>query len=68
MSAKNVSPVQMLVAATVAVVLTYASSWSFLDSTKVARWVTAADVVSTVVATAPHGTTAPRSLRASLLQ
>ena len=40
---------QGLTAAAAALVLTWALSWSFVDSTRVARWVSAADVAATAV-------------------
>ena len=51
---------QSLSAATVALVITWTLSWSFIDSTRLARWVSAADVAPT--------STVVGSFKAGLLQ
>lgn len=52
-------------AALAALALTWAMSWSFFDSTRVARWVSAADVAA---AAAIDTSTLGGSLKAGLLQ
>ena len=47
---------QALTAAALALVMTWVLSWSFVDSTRVARWVSAGDLAATAV----HAATAPR--------
>jgi hypothetical protein len=54
-------------AAVVALVMTWALSWSFVDSTRVARWVTAADVAA-VAGTKVDTSTVGGALKAGLLQ
>lgn len=53
-------------AAVIALVMTWALSWSFVDSTRVARWVTAADVAS--AAAHVDTSTLGGALKAGLLQ
>ena len=53
--------------AVVALVITLAMSWSFVDSTRVARWVTAADVAASA-ASQVDTSTLGGSLKAGLLQ
>ena len=52
-------------AAVIALVVTWLMSWSFVDSTRVARWVSAADVAA---AAAIDTSTLGGSLKAGLLQ
>jgi hypothetical protein len=59
---------QGLTAAAAALVLTWVLSWSFVDSTRVARWVSAADVAATAVNAAADTSTLAGSLKAGLLQ
>ena len=59
--------VQGVVAGAVALVLTWTMSWSFVDSTKVARWVKASDVAAAVVS-GDAGRVVAGTLRSSLLQ
>jgi hypothetical protein len=59
---------QGLAAAAAALVLTWALSWSFVDSTRVARWVSAADVAATAVHAATDTSTLTGSFKAGLLQ
>lgn len=61
-----VSKVAALVsAAVVALVLTWVASWSFVDSTRVVHWISAADAVAV---TATDTSTAAGVVRAGLLQ
>jgi hypothetical protein len=53
-------------AAVIALVMTWALSWSFVDSTRVARWVTASDVAS--AAAQVDTSTLGGALKAGLLQ
>jgi hypothetical protein len=60
---------QGLAAAVVALMLTWVLSWSFVDSTRVARWVSAADVAASAAVGAAHDTrTLTGSFKAGLLQ
>jgi hypothetical protein len=60
---------QGLAAATVALVLTWVLSWSFVDSTRVARWASAADVAAAAAVGAAQDTrTLTGSFKAGLLQ
>jgi hypothetical protein len=59
---------QGLTAAAAALALTWALSWSLVDSTRVARWVNAADVAATAVNAAADTSTLARSFKAGLLQ
>ena len=59
---------QALAAGTVALVMTWALSWSFVDSTRVARWVSAADVAASAVHAATDTRTLTGSFKAGLLQ
>ncbi len=69
MSAIKVSGVQGLVAAAVAVTLTWVTGWGFVDSTtRVGRWVQAAQVASELVSTPTQGAGIARLHRASLIQ
>ena len=54
-------------AAVAALALTWVLSWSFVDSTRVARWVTAADVAASAAAHVDTSTLGG-SLKAGLLQ
>ncbi|MCU0759755.1 MAG: hypothetical protein MUF07_11260 [Steroidobacteraceae bacterium] len=54
-------------AAVVALVMTWALSWSFVDSTRIARWVTAADVAA-AAAVQVDTSTVGGALKAGLLQ
>lgn len=54
-------------AAAIALVVTWLMSWSFVDSTRVARWVTAADVAARAAAQIDTSTLGG-SLKAGLLQ
>ena len=54
-------------AAVIALVVTWLMSWSFVDSTRVARWVTAADVAASAAAHVDTSTLGG-SLKAGLLQ
>jgi hypothetical protein len=60
---------QGLAAAAVALVLTWVLSWSFVDSTRVARWASAADVAAAAAVGAAQDTrTLTGSFKAGLLQ
>ncbi len=54
-------------AAVAALALTWVLSWSFVDSTRVARWVSAADVAAEASAKADTSTLAG-AIKAGLLQ
>ena len=54
-------------AAVAALALTWVLSWSFVDSTRVARWVSAADVAAAASAKADTSTLAG-AIKAGLLQ
>lgn len=58
----------MVVAAVAALVLTWSFSAAFVQSTAVARWVTAGEVASHVVAVAASQAGAVKGASASLLQ
>ena len=59
---------QGLGAAVAALALTWVLSWSFVDSTRVARWVSVADVAATAVHAATDTSTLTGSFKAGLLQ
>ncbi len=59
---------QGLTAASLALVVTWVLSWSLLDSTRVARWVSAADVAASAVQAASDTSTLTGSFKAGLLQ
>jgi hypothetical protein len=60
---------QGLAAAAVSLALTWVLSWSFVDSTRVARWASAADVAASAAMGAAHDTrTLTGSFKAGLLQ
>jgi hypothetical protein len=59
---------QGVAAAAAALVLTWVLSWSFVDSTRVARWVSAADVAASAVNAAADTSTLAGSFKAGLLQ
>jgi len=56
-------------AAAVALVITWSMSWSFFDSTRVTRWLSAADVAAAAAqAGTPDTSTLVGSFQAGLLQ
>ncbi len=57
-----------LAAAAVALVLTWTLSWSFVDSTRLARWVSAADVAVSAAHATTDTSTLVGSFKAGLLQ
>ena len=59
---------QSLSAATVALVITWTLSWSFIDSTRLARWVSAADVAVSAAHATTDTSTLVGSFKAGLLQ
>jgi hypothetical protein len=59
---------QGLTAAVIALTMTWALSWSLVDSTRVARWVSVADVAATAVHAAADTSTLAGSFKAGLLQ
>jgi hypothetical protein len=60
---------QGLAAATVALALTWILSWSFVDSTRVVRWASAADVATSAAMRSAQDTrTLAGSFKAGLLQ
>jgi hypothetical protein len=68
MNTTNVTGLQVVVAAVVALSLTWAASWSFVDSTRVARWVQAASVASEVVAGEAGNGSRDGAVRTALIQ
>ncbi len=59
---------QGLTAAAVALVLTWALSWNFVDATRVARWVSAADVAASAAQAATDTSTLAGAFKTGLLQ
>jgi hypothetical protein len=55
-------------AAVAALVMTWVLSWSFVDSTRVARWVSAADAAAATFNVAADAPSLGRSFKAGLLQ
>jgi hypothetical protein len=67
MNSKPMPVAQVLVAGVAALALTWVSSWGFVDSTRVARWVNVGQAAVAVVAS-DAGRTAGGAIKSTLLQ
>ena len=59
---------QGVTAAAIALAMTWVLSWSLVDSTRVARWVSVADVAATAAHAAAGSSTLAGSFKVGLLQ